>query len=49
MIIQSTQISGTNTFEEVVDASGIPTLADPLRDEVMALVGQHGTGLQTGA
>lgn len=49
LIIQSTQISGTNTFEEVVDASGIPTLADPLRDEVMAVVRQHGVGLIPGA
>ena len=49
LVVQSTQISGTNTFEEVVDFSGIANLADPLRDEVMAVVRQHGTGLLPGA
>lgn len=48
LVIQSTQISGTNTFEEVVDPAGIQALADPLGDEVMALVAQHGAGLLPG-
>ena len=48
LVVQSTQISGTNTFEEVVDISGISALADPLRDEVLAVVHQHGTGLLSG-
>lgn len=45
LIIQSTQISGTNSFEEVVDASAIATLADPLGEEVRAVVRQHSAGL----
>jgi hypothetical protein len=49
LIIQSTQISGTNTFEEVVDASGISALEDPLGDEVMAVVHRYGAGLLLGA
>lgn len=48
LVVQSTQISGTNTFEEVVDISGISKLADPLRDEVMAVVREHGPGLLPG-
>lgn len=45
VIIQSTQISGTNTFEEVVDASTVAALADPLGEEVTAVLRQHGAGL----
>jgi hypothetical protein len=41
LILQSTQISGTATFEEVVDVRMIPPLADPLREQVLSLVHEH--------
>ncbi|MBI5017327.1 MAG: hypothetical protein HZB55_17810 [Deltaproteobacteria bacterium] len=45
LIVQSTMISGTSTFEEVVDVSGIANLADPLRDRILAVVKEHGAPL----
>ncbi len=49
LVVQSAQISGTNTFEEVVDPSSISSLTDPLRDEVLATVNQYGAGLVSSA
>lgn len=48
IVVQSTQISGTNTFEEIVDPASIAALSDPLRDEVLATARQHGAGLLPG-
>lgn len=45
LIVQSTQISGTSTFEEVVDLSGIARLADPLKERILAVVREHGAPL----
>ncbi len=41
VILQSTQISGTTTFEEVVDIGDIAQLSDPLKQQLLALVRQH--------
>ena len=45
LILQSAQISGTATFEEVVDVGGISQLSDPLKDRVLGLVREHGGDL----
>lgn len=37
VIIQSTEISGTPAFEEVVDVQGIANIPDPLRDKLLEL------------
>ncbi|MEO8630344.1 MAG: hypothetical protein ABI612_19935 [Betaproteobacteria bacterium] len=42
IILQSTQISGTSTFEEVVNVDDIARLSDPLKAQVVALVKEHG-------
>jgi hypothetical protein len=46
LILQTTQISGTATFEEVVDAERIAELNDPIRERVLALVTEHGGDLK---
>lgn len=45
LILQTTQISGTATFEEVVDADQISQLSDPIKDGVLRLVKEHGGDL----
>ncbi len=45
LILQTTQVSGTSTFEEVVDAERIAQLSDPVREGVFALVAEHGGDL----
>jgi hypothetical protein len=40
-IIESTEISGTDAFEEVVDLEAIERLQDPVRDRLNALVRDH--------
>ncbi len=45
IIIQSTEISGTPAFEEVVDVDGIVNLQDPLQKRLLELVQQYGGGL----
>jgi hypothetical protein len=45
VILQSTQLSGTFTFEEVVNLDDIATLSDPLRERVLGLVREHGGNL----
>ena len=37
VIIQSTEISGTPAFEEVVSAEAIPGITDPFKEQLMAL------------
>ena len=41
MIIESTEISGSDAFEEVVDLTAIESLEDPIRGRLMALVSEH--------
>ena len=41
IILQSTQISGMNTFEEVVNMDDISRLKDPVKEQVFALVKDH--------
>ena len=45
VILQSTQISGTTTFEEVVNLRDIAQLSDPLKDQALALARQHAPAL----
>ena len=42
LILQTTQISGAATFEEVVDADQISKLSDSISDRVLALVREQG-------
>lgn len=45
IIIQSTEISGTPAFEEVVDVDGIVMLHDPLKERLLELIQQNGSDL----
>jgi len=45
VIIQSTEISGTPAFEEVVNIENIVNLQDPLREQLLEVVKSHGEGL----
>jgi hypothetical protein len=45
VILQSTQLSGTFTFEEVVNMDDIARLGDPLREQLLGLVREHGGNL----
>ena len=40
-IIESTEISGTDTFEEVIDLEAIEKLEDPVRARLAALIREH--------
>ncbi len=42
-IIESTELSGTDAFEEVVDVAAIREMPDPLRDRLFALLDAQGT------
>jgi hypothetical protein len=42
VIVQSTLISGASTFEEVVDLSDVNRLRDPLSEQILAIVREHG-------
>ena len=42
VIVESTEISGRDVFEEVVKPSEIPVLPDPYRDRLIELVRNHG-------
>jgi len=46
IILQSTQLSGTTTFEEIVNMDDISALTDPVRDRVLELIKEHGAGLE---
>ena len=45
VIIESTEISGTDAFEEVVNIDDIVKLRDPLRDRLIDLVKSHAPDL----
>jgi len=40
-IIESTEISGTDSFEEVIDLEAIEKLEDPVRARLLALIREH--------
>lgn len=42
VIIESTEISGTDTFEEVVNLEALTALKDPFKDKLVELAQQHG-------
>src|SRR5262249_9503135 len=42
VIIESTEISGNDAFEEVVDMNALSALGDPLKEKLLELVQQHG-------
>jgi hypothetical protein len=42
VLIESTEISGGRTFEEVIDVSGVAALTDPLRDRLTETLRKHG-------
>ena len=44
-IVQSTELSGSSAFEEVIDMGSILTMVDPLREALTALVGGFGEDL----
>jgi hypothetical protein len=45
VIVENTEISGTDAFEEVVDLGTVAAVADPLRQRLIEVVTQHGDGL----
>lgn len=45
IVLQSTALSGTPAFEEVVDLTGIATLSDPIKDKLLELVRHQDTDL----
>ncbi len=45
VIIESTEISGMNAFEEVVNLDDIVKMEDPLKVELVQIVRNHGEGL----
>ena len=42
IIIQSTELSGNATFEEVLDMDGILKLQDSLKEQLLDLIREHG-------
>ena len=42
VIVQSSQLSGATTFEEIVNVDDISRLSDSLKEHVVGLVRQHG-------
>lgn len=42
VIIENTEISGTNAFEEVIDLQALSAMKDPFKDKLIELAGQHG-------
>ncbi len=45
VIIESTEISGTDTFEEVVDIQALTALADPFKAKLIELAKLHGEAI----
>lgn len=45
VIIQSTEISGTQAFEEVIDLEALAKLSDPLKQQLLEVVRGHGDDL----
>jgi hypothetical protein len=48
VLIENTEVSGTDAFEEVVDGKAVAALADPLRQKLEGVFEQHGMSLVTG-
>jgi hypothetical protein len=44
VLIDHTEIAGTDTFEEVVNTDDIAAMRDPIRDRIQELVVSHGLG-----
>jgi hypothetical protein len=44
VLIENTEISGTDAFEEVIDLGTLTTLSDPLHKRLTEIVEQHGEG-----
>jgi hypothetical protein len=42
VVLESTELTGTNTFQEVVDVAAIGALVDPLRARLVELARSHG-------
>jgi hypothetical protein len=43
-LIESTEVSGTDAFEEVVDVQAIRDMKDPFREKLLAAVAAAGEG-----
>ncbi len=41
-IIESTEISGRDVFEEIVDVDAVASLRDPFKDKLLELISSHG-------
>ena len=42
VIIETTELTGSDTFEEVIDLEGLATLQDPMKDSLVELARAHG-------
>lgn len=42
LLVESTEISGMDTFEEVVQLQDVDKLRDPLKEELQAIINSHG-------
>jgi hypothetical protein len=42
VILQSVELSGMDAFEEVINVSDIPQMADPLKEKLVELAIRHG-------
>ncbi len=49
VIIENTEISGQNAFEEIINLEDLRNLEDPLRSQLMELAGSHGADLAMSA
>ena len=47
VVIESTEISGTNAFEEVVNLDALAKLVDPFKDRLLELAKQHGEAVNS--
>jgi hypothetical protein len=48
VIIESTELSGSDAFEEVVSLDDVAKLRNPLKDQLEELVKAHGQALPQG-
>jgi len=42
VIIETTELTGSDAFEEVIDLEGLTTLRDPMKDSLVELARSHG-------
>jgi hypothetical protein len=42
VIIETTELTGSDAFEEVIDLEGLATLRDPMKDSLVELARAHG-------